>query len=84
MCFGEFLVFRSLRNCLDGIIINCKKFHDFFKRKKHSNQRELGKFIILSYSYNEATVNKHKLTVKRMSDLLPASFLYGIIQDKIV
>ena len=30
------------------------------------------------------TVNKHKLTVKRMSDLLPASFLYGIIQDKIV
>ena len=51
--FGEFLVFRSLRNCLDCIIINCKKFHDF-KRKKHSNQRELGKFIILSYSYNEA------------------------------
>ena len=29
------------------------------KEKKHSNQRELGKFIILSYSYNEATVNKH-------------------------
>ena len=50
------------------------------KEKKHSNQRELGKFIILSYSYNEATVNKHKLT----SDLLSASFLYGIIQDKIV
>lgn len=24
------------------------------KEKKHSNQRELGKFIILSYSYNEA------------------------------
>ena len=54
------------------------------KEKKHSNQRELGKFIILSYSYNEATVNKHKLTAKRMSDLLSASFLYGIIQDKIV
>lgn len=24
------------------------------KEKQHSNQRELGKFIILSYSYNEA------------------------------
>lgn len=83
MCFGEFLVFRSLRNCLDCIIINCKNFM-ILKEKRHSNQRELGKFIILSYSYNEATVNKHKLTVKRMSDLLPASFLYGIIQDKIV
>ena len=70
MCFGEFLVFRSLRNCLDCIIINCKKFHDF-KRKKHSNQRELGKFIILSYSYNEATVNKHKLTVKRIVGFAP-------------
>lgn len=54
------------------------------KEKKHSNQRELGKFIILSYSYNEATVNKHKLTGKKDVGLLSASFLYGIIQDKIV
>lgn len=40
------------------------------KEKKHSNQRELGKFIILSYSYNEATVNKHKLTYCATSNRL--------------
>lgn len=53
------------------------------KEKKHSNQRELGKFIILSYSYNEATVNKHKLTVKGCR-ICSRHLLYGIIQDKIV
>ena len=40
--------------------------------------------ILSNVLFMRTTVNKHKLTVKRMSDLLSASFLYGIIQDKIV
>lgn len=52
------------------------------KEKKHSNQRELGKFIILSYSYNEATVNKHKLTGKRMSVCSRHPFYMGSYRIK--
>ncbi len=46
--FREFLVFRSLRNCLDCIIIiNCKKFHDFLKEKSTVIKENWEKFIIL-------------------------------------